>query len=1518
MPNYDEMVDYVTRKFEDRGQTPDPAAVMRVSARIIKKQGVQVDANHMAGLSDAARRRLAAPTQNGTAPGSWERVKEVAGEYGSGVADALNVAGKTISLGSTAAVGGVALPFVSNETGARWSDTVRQQASDLGVAQERAGGLNSAAGAMMAGPLAPAAILGGVAQKGAQMQEQGQNPTDLANRINLGGTAALQTGLTAAGAGVGAGAARLGTVAGGTAFGLRGVAGQAALAGTGAAAGLAATGAQAGLDYATGNEQFAPGAEDYLVNAGMNAAVPAMAMARTGVAGALRAAEGRRQVNMDQLLAAKQGDAALADAAANDAAVSKRIDLEDAQQQAVAKAQEALSTTPEVASERARIDADIRQAQYEGVAGAVDNTSVADRILRERMAADREAFNAADQEQYAREQAQQDAEMAQRDAEAQTLSEVLPPSEAVNESVSSYSSPYLQKSPLDGPLSNKSAKEIEGMFVADAAIGDKHLQRLFKEDWEKAKKQLNRTGEINDNLLNKHNVDLGTNSPDYAAIYQYGYDARDYRKELSNLQEAENLQSPEDMGYFLINNLSDTLSKSGDTLSGKLSNQAMVLVSDKIRAAGLDPVEVMRKAGADQISSGLRTVKEVNQIAEVIQSQMEQRIKKSVGKNTQPSEASLFIDTAADTAPVQEGTPVQAPEPRYLVEPATGKARLVTDRMTVDPKETVAYSDLTPEQKNRVDVAAKNLSRRVAGRDVTRSGAAINPAIPLVEGMQALGKGAKVVGRLTKRGVGRIVDNASEALSGDRTHTGRAVRTVMEMIGDDSTDRLKRSSSAPVRDAGDRINQAIEESHIAQQRMHKAMETARTGAATMDASKAKALHEADQPSRPMDPKQEYANSPWKMMLEGKLEVPENLQQFVDAKDLANQSTRDEALAAGVPIGKGTGKNVFIRHFTGDTHGILASGSDSVLGSKFVRAMSELNGVAPEQIKKDFFGLDALGKGAGVRLDPMEIGRKYKEFPSHLRDGDNYIRLLETDPSRYVRSTFEGTARRIGFYKAFGGAVDVSDLSKLMPQLNGVADAQKAAVVRAINAYNGFGELRWNAGDRGAVEGINNAKRVVGSLLTSATAPVDVSEVVNIVNHVPLTYALEGLANGAVRNKRAVAEGGLDSDVKNRVDLRGAMTQATGNFAAGVQRAAGRNIVNRYTHTVGYEGGRAWAKHLQEEGVTLLDEGFLTMNRVSPEMQARFREKRASDTDVKVLATMIAENMTGAKRNLAQTARGSRLEIVNTMGALFRRYGENRVRNMLRTIDGAKAIIANEKAPMRVRLATASAMLAQSAAGLGVSASAATAIGTALTYGISALGMFWESKESNIPLLANVVGGAVPGSMLNYMSRDSSSPGVAVASMLSWPVMVGNLVYTAASKGEPSRLFPAARRVKEALSSDDRGGKLAQQIMYSAASKLYGSRMGAAEQSDDAKARSDFRKRLLAGDEDGAQAVLSSYLPTLSEADKKKFLRGLPYVSTFGTKRMAAILEAMPLKARRYIMRHDSDAKRIVEQFTREE
>jgi hypothetical protein len=1506
MPNYDEMVDYVTRKFEDRGQTPDPAAVMRVSARIIKKQGVQVDATHMAGLSDAARRRLAAPTQNGTAPGSWERVKEVAGEYGSGVADALNVAGKTISLGSTAAVGGVALPFVSNETGARWSDTVRQQASDLGVAQERAGGLNSAAGAMMAGPLAPAAILGGVAQKGAQMQDQGQNPTDLANRINLGGTAALQTGLTAAGAGVGAGAARLGTVAGGTAFGLRGVAGQAALAGTGAAAGLAATGAQAGLDYATGNEQFAPGAEDYLVNAGMNAAVPAMAMARTGVAGALRAAEGRRQVNMDQLLAAKQGDAALADAAANDAAVSKRIDLEDAQQQAVAKAQEALSNTPEVASERARIDADIRQAQYEGVAGAVDNTSVADRILRERMAADREAFNAADQEQYAREQAQQDAEMAQRDAEAQTLSEVLPPSEAVNESVSSYSSPYLQKSPLDGPLSNKSAKEIEGMFVADAAIGDKHLQRLFKEDWEKAKKQLNRTGEINDNLLNKHNVDLGTNSPDYAAIYQYGYDARDYRKELSNLQEAENLQSPEDMGYFLINNLSDTLSKSGDTLSGKLSNQAMVLVSDKIRAAGLDPVEVMRKAGADQISSGLRTVKEVNQIAEVIQSQMEQRIKKSVGKNTQPSEASLFIDTAADTAPVQEGTPVQAPEPRYLVEPATGKARLVTDRMTVDPKETVAYSDLTPEQKNRVDVAAKNLSRRVVGRDVTRSGAAINPAIPLVEGMQALGKGAKVV-----RDKADALAETIQGGVGDATPLARSIRGAQEWLGADMQDRLKKSSNPYARNAGERIGRSIENQHASQGRMHvdrtKALELV-----SASADKAAALRKADEPIKPMDPEQEYTSGRLRNMYEGRTDVPEILRDVVDGVQLTNQSTRKEATDQGLDVVKGDGNNVFVRHKTQEFYNLLDEGAGSWFGQRLIRSLVDMNNMDPKKVQELLYPDTKEGRGisASVRMDAIEQSRKFKNFPQYIRNekGDGWIRLLETDPTRYVNTTFDAMSRRVGFHKGFGGVSSSADLGNILPGLELAPKSVRETVARAINAFNGEHETSLDMSSGNAIAGLRNAKQIISAMQTSGAAPMDLTETLNIAAHVPVTHAFTGVVNSVRKPGRAVQEGGMEADVKNRVDLRGKGTEVSGNVAGALRRGFGRNVVNRAVQAAGYEAGRSWASSLQKNGVALVDEGFLTMNRVSDQMAQRFRDKKATDQDVKVLATMVAENITGQKRNVAQSGRLSRNALVAMVGPLYRRYGENRVRNLIRAVDGAAAIMAKKDQPLAKRAAIASRMLGQSLTATGFSSAAATAVGGALVYGLEALPMYFGSSQGTIPLLVNVLGGGVAGSVLQQTQQPGNLAVTDLASMLFWPFGYASSVANAVSSGKPQNLVPGVSRIMGAVSNDDRAGKLAYRAFRSAQAKVESS-TGSGFTAN--AYRRALRDAVLSGNRDDIREALAAARKAQSPDDFQTFLK------------RSILLPSDPVKLRKYyneigeeafrkIQAHDATIKKFID------
>jgi hypothetical protein len=1316
--DYDGVISDLLDEARIDGVTPDPREAMQVAAQALSSIGVKMDANHMAGLSDAARRRLAAPTQNGTAPGSWERVKEVAGEYGSGVADALNVAGKTISLGSTAAVGGVALPFVSDETGARWSDTVRQQASDLGVAQERAGGLNSAAGAMMAGPLAPAAILGGVAQKGAQMQDQGQNPTDLANRLNLGGTAALQTGLTAAGAGVGAGAARLGTVAGGTAFGLRGVAGQAALTGTGAAAGLAATGAQAGLDYATGNEQFAPGAEDYLVNAGMNAAVPAMAMARTGVAGALRAAEGRRQVNMDQLLAAKQGDAALAGAAANDAAVSKRIGLEDAQQQAAAKAQEALSATPEVASERARIDADIRQAQYEGVAGAVDNATVADRILRERMAADREAFNAADQEQYAREQAQQDAEMAQRDAEAQPLAEAIPPAEATTDVAPSRS------------------------------------------------------------------------------------------------------------------------------------------LSDMPPAQEVAPIQ--------SLDTGMES----------------------------PTQAPPL------TAP--------APEPRYLVEPATGKARLVTDRMTVDPKETVAYSDLTPEQKNRVDVAAKNLSRRVAGRDVTRSGAAINPAIPLVEGMQALGKGAKVV-----RDKADTLAETIQGGVGDATPLARSIRGAQEWLGADMQDRLKKSSNPYARNAGERIGRSIENQHASQGRMHvdrtKALELV-----SASADKAAALRKADEPIKPMDPEQEYTSGRLRNMYEGRTDVPEILRDVVDGVQLTNQSTRTEATDQGLDVVKGDGNNVFVRHKTQDFYNRLDDGAASWFGQRLIRSLADMNNMDPKKVQELLYPDTKEGRGisASVRMDAIEQARKFKNFPQYIRNekGDGWIRLLETDPTRYVNTTFDAMSRRVGFHKGFGGVSSSADLGNILPGLELAPKSVRETVARAINAFNGEHETSLDMSSGNVIAGLRNAKQIISAMQTSGAAPMDLTETLNIAAHVPITHAFTGVVNSVRKPGRAVQEGGMEADVKNRVDLRGKGTEISGNIRGALQRGFGRNVVNRAVQAAGYEAGRSWASSLQKNGVALVDEGFLTMNRVSDQMAQRFRDKKATDQDVKVLATMVAENITGQKRNVAQSGRLSRNALVAMVGPLYRRYGENRVRNLIRAVDGAAAIMAKKDQPLAKRAAIASRMLGQSLTATGFSSAAATAVGGALVYGLEALPMYFGSGQGTIPLLVNVLGGGVAGSVLQQTQQPGNLAVTDLASMLFWPFGYAASTINSLESGKPQNLVPGVSRIMGAVSNDDRAGKLAYRAFRSAQAKVESS-TGSGFTAN--AYRRALRDAVLSGNRDNIREALSAARKAQSPDDFQTFLK------------RSILLPSDPVKLRKYyneigeeafrkIQAHDATIKKFID------
>ena len=121
-----------------------------------------------------------------------------------------------------------------------------------------------------------------------------------------------------------------------------------------------------------------------------------------------------------------------------------------------------------------------------------------------------------------------------------------------------------------------------------------------------------------------------------------------------------------------------------------------------------------------------------------------------------------------------------------------------------------------------------------------------------------------------------------------------------------------------------------------------------------------------------------------------------------------------------------------------------------------------------------------------------------------------------------------------------------------------------------------------------------------------------------------------------------------------------------------------------------------------------------------------------------------------------------------VGPLFRRYGENRVRNLLRAVDGAAQVMAKADKPLGRRTAAAMAMLLPSLTATLGSSAAATAVGGALLYGLNALPMYLGSGQAAIPLLVNLIGGALPGNIINQYNQDPSLPSADVAGMLLWP------------------------------------------------------------------------------------------------------------------------------------------------------
>jgi hypothetical protein len=1477
--NHEGLVDYIINETKKQGVTLDPAEVMQMAGAGLKANGYTPTVDDFGRISDIARNRVGTPTKN--------EAPSLASQYGSEVADTFGLAGKKIALGANAAVGGLLnaarvpnpyggdnLPVISPEYRDALAQRLQQQAQSV---QTQEAGMDpfSAAGSNLLAYSTPVtgltAALGDTTNKAVQMQDQGKDLRDPLNRLNLGVTAGTNAALS--------------VVPTASALGQEGRMAAAALAGTGVVSNLAATGLQGATDYATGNEQFAPGAADYAVGAGLGLlpgahALPAalrgervarQARITEDAAIAQRAQDFGQPANRgDDVVPAPVGQGVLPAEAipvARDAAYGMQGAVKEVPGSEVASTLHE-SYTPEelkalLGKKAEKIGSQPVTVQEPAAVGSIDAQK---RIDERTKRADQTAFDAEQQSLAAEQQA------SPLSPEAQAYVDSLPPErqtalapsvehlranpdpkgylgnlQMIDEGLqrranktrigAAVETPREQTSPslLDGPLVGKSLHDIEELFNADKKISEGHLQRLFKEDWKKADRQLRLTGEVRDDLLEKHGVDLSTDSPDYKAIYQSGYDAKDYRTELGNLHEAENLQTPEDMGHFLINNLYKTLDRSGDELANKLRDTAMAIVSTKMHAAGADPVAVMRKAGAEQIQSGLRDPKEVNQIAELIQGKMKD-----------------MLDEKARNAP--EGK-------RYLVEPETGKARLVTDYTAVDPKETVAYADLSPAQQNRVDVAEKNTQRKLAGRNQARTGASMNPADALIEGGKAVGKLSKELLNVTR---------------GDTNLASRTLRYAEGLAGASAIDRLARSSHEGVRKVAERFNEAF---HVAQKvktETHEAATKARALTSIVDPRKEFALRRLDKPN--FEPGQNWASSDLMDMYTGAKPRAAILKDVFDGVDLANKATYDIAQKSGLPTVTSDSKNVLVRRHTPQAQTVFDGNNPSALDT-WVKVLSEKNGIPEEVVLKDW-GPSEVGEGALVGRVGMEQSRKYPFQPAYIKDAKGkVIKMIETDPHSYVEGLFQSTADRIGFHSAFEGASTGSDLAKSLPELKvGVINKEQIAAVNdAVNAYHNVSSHGLDANDKGTVRYYNDAKKIISNLMLTATAYQDALEHFNLVGSVPVQHVLYGVANRAMNPGRAVREGGLEKTIYNKTDLRRGDVagvspgQTIDNVANGLRRGSLRNTMNRSVRGAAYESARSWITSMRKDGISLLDEGYAAKHHLPDSLIASLKDGSATDADIHAAATRVAENVVGESRNRAQQGTLSRNDKLLLLGPLFRRYAENRIRTILRTMESARGILSRD-ASTAAKAHAFSRIVGESVAGLGLGAAATTAATAALYYGMDSLRMMYESGDYKIPVLVQVLGGGPIGNSIQETARAGDLTGKRIWQMLVAPF---GLASTAVSAGEkPADAVPAVKRINRLMNVKDMTGPYAYNLYKEKTAKLFGkvSITGGEGPSYLSQSRADLRKALLEQDYKKVNRITAKVQEANSDAEYNKFIR----------------------------------------------
>ena len=1404
--DHEGLVDYVIGQAQDQEATPDSAAVLRVAMRGLKGAGYNATPEDVSRISDIARQRLGASTEN-VEP-------SYASQYGNELAGIGSRAAQSLALGANAVAGSMVgydpqlKQLVADDTRTRARELQQAEASALPESNIASGVLK------YSNPITgPIAALGDTTSKAVAMQDQGADLGTAANRLNLGGTAALGTATS--------------VVPMAATLGMTGRMAVPALMGTSAAANIATVGAQHGLDVATGHSEFAPGAEDYATAGILGAGFPGAHAAVTKIGSAMRT------INMDRVVPTK--------------------------------------VTPvdtELANLQREADVGLRVSQEQGV-GIPQEQLVRQKLLAQKRDADAAA-------QLQAEQLNTGIKDSQAAADLGMLPDV--PRIGTPEPLTSKALGVTEKPRVateDVTNAHQGIVDTINTSTDNLQLSSNVKQALLTKAklWKADQIEKARTGQITEVTWPK-DVTEALQIPTERNVQKEIQSQRDRLAQQAQVRTPEEplvTPTPEETAPI------ETTPTVPENIAFEPPKPAVIAETPSPGRTAWEQRKAERAAQRAAVKTNLEPQKGAPN-EEAIQAQ-QATVQAEAGKREAllSKPAQDFIDSLspemrsklqssvdhlkanpdpqgdlANLQMVEQGirrkeAKASATPDRKFFRNDLGKLTEITDR--IDPKhyegkDILSYDKLSPTQQKNADTTVKRTN-------VTRKGATLNPGAMLVDAI-------KSTGTATKAGLDL---------------TSKAVQATSEWAGVDAVDRLHRSSDATVKATAERLTSALHHGKGVTQELHHTSTQALRDVAAKTFKQSSELREADRPIN-VSASGKAANSKLYDGLEGRVPLSGYLGKIKDAVTNVNYETANSLRKAGVSFydnGK-RGKDVLVRHFTDDARATFQRAADTKEAfdnwvSEIARTNFKKGGGAytPEEVANFFGHTQEDGLSASVRLDPLEVGRKFPNMPQYIagRDGA-WVRMIETDPTRYIHSTVSATARRAGFVKEFANT-SIKDLAETVKD---APSSEREALARALDAYNGNTTGKIAKDLRTITRYATNTKQVLSALRTTATAAMDATEPIAIVGQVPIQHAVTGLFHAATKSGRAAREGGIEADIKNLADLHSKGREVAGNVRGFLHRLSLRNTVNRASHVYAYETGRAWGESMRNGTVSGTDEAFMSMNRIPKEVQERFADGKATETDSILVGVAVAQNMTGRKGNLAETGRMSRNETINAAGPLFRQYAENRVRNIFRK---KEAIVNAIKSKNYV---AAGRILSESALGLGASAAAATAVGMAMKYGIEGLQMAYESDDAFIPFVTNILGGGVPSTTLQSIDRNDTVK--EYAQSLIWPLDTSIALYKAATDTTGKKalgLVPAASRIVNATTKEDLAGQEAYHIFRKNEAKLFGSFKGVpGEPSQKADARKEIRESLLNGDRATAIKALRKIKATMDDGDFNTFVR----------------------------------------------